>query len=173
MIALHLHKRHSFQRASAQRLRYLPTEGRWSQPEPIGLKKSIVMIGTGVTVSSVGALLALALGPDALTVPFLLGGCLILFGTVMLLLASAEKLAHRLSRIKKHCGCCRFYQAQPGQYALGCCQLAPNARAVHRVDACPSFRHSERAMVRDRLSQRPDLLTRIQITHIGDTASRS
>ncbi len=173
MIGLPLHQRHSHQRASDHRLRFLPTEGRWSQAEPTGLKKSLVMTTIGVGISSAGVLLALALGPDVITVPLLLGGSLICFGAVMLLCASGEKLIHRISRIKKHCGCCRFYQAQPGQYARGICQLDPRAHTVQRGDACPSFHHSERAMVRDRLSQRPDLLKGIQITRTGDTANRA
>ena len=114
----------------ARRLRYLPTQGRWDEPETAGLH-------AGIKLSAAG------------------------------LAALGRSMSGRIRRIKHHCGRCRFYQADSGAYSLGRCAAAPGEPAVRRADTCPSFHFSERAMVRERLSQRPDLLKQIHITRAG------
>lgn len=155
------------QHHSELRPRYLPTKGCWSEPEPVSLRRGLVFIFLGVaTISSFFALGGVADGSSPASILVVLGGAFCMIGTIMLCCAAGGKLTQRITRIKKHCGCCQFYQAGPGQYALGRCRIG--ARAVQRTDGCPHFHHSPRAMVRDRLSQRPDVLEHIRVVHSAD-----
>ncbi len=155
---------HPSRRAMAHRPRYLPTKGCWSEPEPVSFRRGLVLILLGVAAgSSFFAFGGVADGSNPASLLVVLGGAFALIGVIMLCCTAGGRLARRISRIKKHCGCCRFYQAGPGSYAQGRCQADPNGALVHRTDGCPSFCHSPRAMVRDRLSQHPEMLAQLRV----------
>ena len=151
----------------ARRLRYLPTKGRWDEPEVAGLRASIKLTAAGLAALAGWSIIAL-LGNGEAALPLLLfGSVLLVVGGVLLLVALGRSMSGRITRIKRHCGRCRFYQAESSGYSLGRCAAAPDEAQVRRRDTCPSFHFSERAMVRERLSQRPDLLKQIRITRVG------
>ena len=151
----------------ARRLRYLPTQGRWDEPETAGLQAGIKLTAAGLAPLTGWGVIAL-LGNGEAALPLLLfGSVLITIGSVLLLVALGRAMSSKITRIKHHCGRCRFYQAESGVYSPGRCAAAPGAPSVRRTDACPSFHFSERAMVRERLSRRPDLLKQIRITRVG------
>ena len=150
-----------------RRLRYLPTQGRWDEPEVAGLRAGIKLIVAGLAALAGWSSIAL-LGNGEAALPLLLfGSVLFAIGGVLLFTALGRSMSGRIARIKRHCGRCQFYQAEGNGYSLGRCAAAPGAAQVRRTDACPSFHFSERAMVRERLSQRPDLLKQIRITRAG------
>ncbi len=166
MTGLSLHKQ---RRAAHHRSRYLPTRGCWNEPTTICLSKGAAMVSLGLLLSIGVVPLSLLVGPGASILLTLFASALFFPGSIILLFALGQKLAHRLRSIKKHCGTCRFYQAPGAFYVVGRCQADPSRQVVFRTDTCPSFSFSERAMVRDRLAQRPDLLKQIQITHTSDS----
>jgi hypothetical protein len=130
----------------------------------VSFRRGLLLMLLGVAASaSFFALGDSADGSSPASLLVVIGGAFFLIGAIMLCCDAGGKLAQRITRIKKHCGCCRFYQAEPGQYALGRCQADPNSALVQRSDGCPSFCHSPRAMVRDRLSQRPDVLAQLRV----------
>lgn len=150
-----------------RRLRYLPTQGRWDEPEIAGLRAGIELLAAGgATLAAWGSIALLGNGEAALPL-LLFGSVLLAIGGALLLVALGRATSGRIRRIKHHCGRCRFYQAESGLYSLGRCAAAPGEPAVCRTDTCPSFHFSERALVRERLSQRPDLLKQIRITRVG------
>jgi hypothetical protein len=117
----------------------------------------------------VGFVLALQGGPgerEAATFLLLLGAAMLLFGSLTLLLASIEWAVKRLIRTKKYCGRCVFYHSQNEEYDVGLCRADPREGFVQRTHSCPYFRYSERAMVRDRLAQKPELLRTIKIVRV-------
>lgn len=151
----------------AHRLRYLPTQGRWDEPETAGLR-------AGVKLSVVGLILLAGFGltilfniSDYVMPLFLPGSALLTMGAILLLHALGRSIFSSIRRVKQHCGRCQFYQAQRGFYAVGRCGAAPGEPSVRRTDTCPSFCYSERAMVRERLAQRPDILKQMHITRAG------
>ena len=171
MIGIPLRKQHSQRLPARHRLRYLPTKGRWNEPAPICLSKGLAMVGTGL-VFSLGVIPAfLLIGPGASILLLLFASALVFPGSIILLFSLGQKIAHRLRRIKKHCGCCRFYQTPGAFYLVGRCQSDPARHSVLRTDSCPSFCFSKRAMVRDRLAQRPDVLKQLQIVQTSDSGS--
>ncbi|HEY7349384.1 MAG TPA: hypothetical protein VH599_13805 [Ktedonobacterales bacterium] len=94
---------------------------------------------------------------------FLLFGCaLMFFGSLGLFFALVEWAASRFSYSRRYCGCCSFYKPAEDNYAAGVCQWGSGQGAVQRTHSCLNFRHSERAMVRDRLWQHRDLLQRLR-----------
>jgi hypothetical protein len=121
-----------------------------------------------------GFTLALINGATLYASPLLLfGTSLFLFGAILLIFIIGEKTAKRIIRAKKHCGCCYFYQPQDEVYDVGLCRADPREGFVQRMHSCPYFRHSERAMVRDRLAQKPEMLKNIRITHVDSGESSS
>ncbi len=159
--------------AAAHRPRYLPTKGCWTEPEPVSFRRGVVLILLGVVASlSFFVWGGAADGSNPASLLVVLGGTFCMIGAAMLGCTAGGRLARRITRIKKHCGCCRFYQAEPGQYAQGCCQADPNSAFVRRTDGCPSFCHSPRAMVRDRLSQRPEVLAQLRVIQPSEKRSR-
>lgn len=156
------------QRASrTRRLRYLPTQGRWDEPEIAGLRAGIKLSAAGGAALAAWGIIALLGNGEAALPLSLFGSVLLALGGALLLVALGRATSGRIRRIKRHCGRCRFYQAESGIYSLGRCAAAPGEPAVRRTDTCPSFHFSERAMVRERLSRRPDLLKQIRITRAG------
>lgn len=151
----------------ARRVRYLPTQGRWDEPEVAGLRSGIKLTVAGLAALAGWSVIAL-LGNGEAALPLLLfGSVLLAIGGMLLLVALGRSMSGRIARIKRHCGRCQFYQAEGNGYSLGRCAAAPGEAQVCRTDTCPSFHFSERAMVRERLSQRPDLLKQIRITRAG------
>ncbi len=155
-------------RDNAHRLRYrAATQGLTGQ-EPGGLSVALAMTGIG-TVFMLGFILALLNGGSIYASPLLLFGCsLFTFGMALLAVVLGEKIARRLISKKKHCGCCVFYQPQDEVYDVGLCQADPREGFVQRAHSCPYFRYSERAMVRDRLAQRPEMLKQIRVIRAGN-----
>lgn len=150
----------------AHRQRYLPTQGRWDEPEVAGLRAGIKLSVAGLAALAGWSSIAL-LGNGEAALPLLLfGSVLLAIGGVLLLVALGRSMSGRIVRIKRHCGRCQFYQAEGSGYSLGRCAAAPGEAQVRRTHTCPSFHFSERAMVRERLSQRPDLLKQIRITRV-------
>ena len=150
----------------ARRLRYLPTKGRWDEPEVAGLRAGVELFAGGLAALVGWSSIAL-LGNGEAALPLLLfGSVLLAIGGVLLLIALGRSMSSRIARITHHCGRCRFYQAEGSGYSLGRCSAAPGEAQVRRTDTCPSFHFSERALVRERLSQRPDLLKQIRITRV-------
>jgi hypothetical protein len=171
MTGLHLLKRHFQKRASARLPRYLATTGYGSAPEPMDLCAGLILIGLGLVLAVGFILVYISADPgDAILLLFFSSGLLIL-GSISLLLSLWQRLASRLKRIEKHCGCCRFYQVQSGPYVIGFCQADPSRRAVFRSESCSAFCFSERALVRERLAQHPVLLRRIQVPRTERTIS--
>jgi hypothetical protein len=173
MIGRPLPKQHAQRRVSRHRPRYLPTKGRWNEPEPVNLRTGLLMIGLGLALG-VGFLLE---SSDAATVEagmlFLLASALLFLGGISLLFVLGRQLATRLRSIKKHCGCCRFYSAQSGLYMIGRCLADPSRQTVSRAATCPSFCFSERAMVCDRLAQHTRMLRQLQVIGARDAANQS
>ena len=150
-----------------RRLRYLPTKGRWDEPEVAGLRAGIKLTAAGLAALAGWSIIALLANGEAALPLLLFASVLVTIGGILLLVALGKSASGRIWRMKRHCGRCRFYQAEDGVYSLGRCAAAPGEPVVRRTDACPSFHFSERAMVRERLSQRPDLLKQIRITRAG------
>ena len=148
----------------AHRLRYLPTQGRWNEPETAGLRAGLKLTFVGLVLLGGFGLTILFNASDYAMPLFLPGSALLTMGAILLLFALGRTISGRLRRVKQHCGRCRFYQAHSGCYVLGCCGAAPGEPSVRRMDTCPSFHYSERAMVRERLARRPDILKQICIT---------
>ena len=172
MIGRDVFKRISKRRSADQQQRALLTGEYRQKPEPPDLRAGAFVIG-----------LALVLGLGVLFQAFSreLGGVAFMFlfaceffclGSFLLLLAVGRHVANRLSGVKKHCGSCRHFDVPSGLYVIGHCQADPARRMVSRIDVCPSYCFSERALVRDRLGQQPGVLKQIRITHLSDTAHR-
>jgi hypothetical protein len=152
----------------ARRLRYR-SQGTWGEsanPESLGTAYAMTAIGV---IGVGGFALALFLGGDGnkfATPLLLIGASMLLFGSLTLLLAGIEWAFKRLIRSKKYCGRCVFYQSHNEEYDVGLCRADPREGFVQRTHSCPYFRYSERAMVRDRLAQRPELLKAIKIVRV-------
>ncbi|HEY7123460.1 MAG TPA: hypothetical protein VH540_05875 [Ktedonobacterales bacterium] len=172
MTPAHIPLPHPSRRATAHRPRYLPTKGCWTEPEPVSFRRGLVLIFLGVAASlSFFFWGGAADGSNPASLLVVLGGAFCTIGTAMLCCTAGGNLARRITRIKKHCGCCRFYQAAPGDYAQGRCQADPSSALVRRTDGCPSFCHSPRAMVRDRLSQHPEMLAQLRVIQPSEKRS--
>jgi|GEM_PF-5323838 hypothetical protein len=93
-----------------------------------------------------------------------LGGALLvlatpfsLIGVLLLLIEACDRLSRCLHRTH-HCGSCRYYQPEADAYERGLCLVDPREPVVQRTYWCPYYTFSERAMVRDRLSQHSEKL---------------
>ena len=161
------------QRDHMYRLRYRAATQGMYMGEPGGLTTAIFMTSLGA-ILLLGFSLAIINGATLYASPLLLfGSSMFLFGAILLIFIVCEKATKRLIRAKKHCGCCYFYQPQDEVYDVGLCRADPREGFVQRTHSCPYFRHSERAMVRDRLAQKPDVLKHIRITHVDTGESSS
>ena len=141
--------------------------------EPGGLTTAIFMTSLGA-MFLLGFTLAIINGATLAASPLLLfGSSLFLFGAILLIFIVCERAAKRVIRSKKHCGCCHFYQPQDEVYDVGLCQTDPREGFVQRTHSCPYFRLSERAMVRDRLAQKPEMLQQIRIRRVDTGESNS
>lgn len=58
----------------------------------------------------------------------------------------------------RRCGLCKYYRAIGSTYGQGLCTIDRQYHLTYRQDACDRFIFSERAMVRDRLSDAPHVL---------------
>lgn len=155
-------------RDNAHRLRYRAATQGLTGHDPGGMSVALVMTSSG-TVLMLGFILALLNGGSVYASPLLLfGGSLSTFGIALLAIVLGEKIAKRLTSKKKHCGCCVFYQPQDEVYDVGLCQTDPREGFVQRTHSCPYFRYSERAMVRDRLAQRPEMLQHIRVIRVDN-----
>ncbi len=174
MTRLHLLKRRPQRRVRAadRRPRYLPTKGRWNEPEPVNLRTGLIMMGLGLVLGLAFLWESITTGAGEGGALFLFACGLLFLGGITLLFALGQKLARRLRSIKKHCGCCRFYEVQSSFYVVGHCQADPSRHMVSRTDTCPSFCFSERAMVRDRLALRPGVLRQLQIIRTSDVSNQ-
>ncbi len=172
MTVPHLRKHYPGRRAADRRPRYLLTKGCWNEPEPVNLRKGLLMVSLGLVLNGVFVLESSATGTGEGVVLLLFASSLLFLGCISLLLELGQKLVTRLRSIKKHCGCCCFYEAQDNLYAIGRCQADPSRHVVSRSDTCPSFCFSERAMVRERLARRPHVLKQLQVVRISDVANR-
>ncbi|HEY7347567.1 MAG TPA: hypothetical protein VH599_04555 [Ktedonobacterales bacterium] len=166
--------KHSPQRRASDRLpRYLPSKGRWNAPEPVNLRTNLIIIGFGLALGA-GYILELISGRSSEAgLFFLLASALLGLGGFSLFFALGRRLASRLRGVKKHCGCCRFYEVRSGLYVIGRCQADPSRNMVTCADGCRSFRFSERAMVRERLAQHPRILKQLQIICASDATKQS
>ncbi len=150
-------------RDHAQRLRLQGTPAWWHRQDPKGIGTACVMMVLGALFIA-SYVLAVVSTNDRYTWPLLpFGGALVIFGILILLFALVEWLVKRFIHSKKYCGCCAHYKPQGDEYDVGLCRADPREGYVARTHFCPYFRYSERAMVRDRLSQRHELLNRIRI----------
>ncbi len=84
---------------------------------------------------------------------------------IMLLVTSGAPLMLGILRFleppqtnTQHCGRCRFYLAVTEDYTHGWCAVERPRRATTSDAGCGRYQFSERAMVRDRLSQAPHVL---------------
>src|SRR5579885_2028750 len=155
-----MHQRHLDHHSQAQRPHYLVTQGRWNEPSPPTLRSGIALSSIGLALLAAG--IVIACGTTSGYSVFPLSSPFLLYGGVLLLLASAEGIARRVQRIKNHCGRCCFYQPLEGQYTLGRCRADPHESVVHRLAGCPFFSYSERAMVRDRFARLAESIERAQ-----------
>jgi len=169
MAVLHFHQKRQNRRRQPHRpfLRTMPSA--WNKPDNFGLATGMTLTGIGMAlmVAFVGTQFANAasLGSFFLffSFPFLI------FGGMLLLLIVAESFFRRLQRVQSHCGRCRFYQALDAGYTLGRCRADPRERVVQRINGCPFFEYSERAMVRDRFAQQAEIVAR----HRGNSRIQS
>jgi|SRR5579859_5916034 len=157
----------------AHRLRYQAATHWWSKQDPKSL-------GTACAMTSIGAVLILGfilavLNDDArFAGPLLLFGvAMSIFGGLLLLFALIEWVVKKFTHTKKYCGCCAFYKPQGDEYDLGLCLSDPQEGFVQRTHSCPYFLYSERAMVRDRLSQQHDLINNIRIIRVDSDQADS
>jgi hypothetical protein len=150
----------------ARRLRYR-SQGAWGEsanPESLGTAYAMTVIGM---LGMGGFVVALLSGGEKFATPFLLvGASMLLFGSLTLLLAGIEWTFKRLIHTTKYCGRCVFFHPQTEDYDVGLCRADPRESFVQRTHSCPYFRYSERAMVRDRLAQKPELLKAIKIARV-------
>ncbi len=84
---------------------------------------------------------------------------------IMLLVTSGAPLLLGILRLieppqanTQRCGRCRFYQSVTADYTHGWCALERPRHATTSDAGCGRYQFSERAMVRDRLSQAPHVL---------------
>lgn len=159
--------------ARAHRLLSFAAEHLWNEQDPHSLGTACVMTGMGV-VLLVGFVIAVLNDAEGYAGLLLLFGCaLMLFGSLVLLFALLEWTVKWFSHPRKYCGCCTFYKPQEDEYALGMCRADPREGRVRRTHYCPSFRYSERAMVRDRLWQQRYLFERIRSIQVDSEQADS
>ncbi len=162
------HNMHAQHRGHLYRRRHRSAPERWHEMEPGSLPVAMMLTSIGAAFL-LGFILAILNGAAISASPLLLFGCsTFLFGVVLLLLALGEQVAQRLIRTKKHCGCCAFYQPHDEEYDVGLCRADPREGYVQRTYKCPYFCFSERAMVRDRLAQRPELLKQLRMLQMDN-----
>ncbi len=160
-------------RNHTQRLRYQDTPKWWNKQDSKSIGTACVMTTIG-TLFIAAYIIAAMNGGDRYAWPLLpFGGSMLVFGILVLLFALIEWTAKRLVHTKKYCGCCAFYRPQGDEYDVGLCWSDPRESYVERTYSCPYFRYSERAMVRDRLSQQRELLDRIRILQIDSEQTGS
>ena len=154
------------QREYTRQLRYRAAMFLWNDQNPrsIGTALSItsiglILLGGFVLAASSGSRDA---GRDAALL-LLFGAPMTIFGGLFLLFALVERAAKRFIHTSKYCGCCVFYHPHNDDYEVGLCRADPCEGYVQRAHVCPYFRYSERAMVRDKLSQKPLLLNQIRV----------
>ncbi|HEY7357858.1 MAG TPA: hypothetical protein VH590_15375 [Ktedonobacterales bacterium] len=169
--------RHPNQRAQCQDvmqwLRRLWARIKWDRQDPYKQGPAWVMVSAGLLLITL-ALVAIVNHSDMLGGLLLLFGCgLVILGCPLLLLALIEWIANQFIYDKKYCGCCVFYHPREDDYAVGLCGAADSETPVKRTHYCPSFRYSERAMVRERLWQQRYTANQIRISHIDDEQTGS
>jgi hypothetical protein len=85
------------------------------------------------------------------------GGLLIATGCAPFFIGIVQHLEHSSPKVEQRCGFCRYYRPANGTYARGICTL----NRIHptlRTMSCEHYVYSERAMVRDRLSNAAHIL---------------
>jgi hypothetical protein len=165
-------KNRTQRRDHMQRLRHQGAP-RWWEQDPKSIGTACVITSTGAILIAIFVVAAIT-HDDRYAGPLLLFGCaLFLFGSLILLFALVEWVAHRFIHPKKYCGCCVFYKPQGDEYDVGLCRSDPREGYVERTHSCPYFRYSERAMVRDRLSQQRSILNQIRIIQVDSEQTGS
>jgi hypothetical protein len=172
MIGRDLFKRISGRRSADQQRLLLTGEYR-QKPEPPDLRAGVFVMGLALVLGLGVLFQVLSTESGGVAFMFLFACEFFCLGSFLLLLAVGRHVANRLGGVKKHCGSCRHFAVPSGLYVIGHCQADPTRRMVSRVDVCPTYCFSERALVRDRLGQQPGALKQIRITRLSDTAPRS
>jgi len=150
MAALHFRHQHHHRQ---QRLACQFQHSFRTRAETSGLLNGVTLMGMGLVLLG-GCVTAELAQATIISFVLLFFSCpFLVFGSLLLLLLCIESLFRRVMRIQHHCGRCRFYRPLDSSYALGRCLADPRQRVRQRVDACPFFEYSERAMVRDRFAQ--------------------
>jgi hypothetical protein len=151
------------QRDYILRLRFRASIALWSEqaPRSIGTALSLTGFGLALLVGFVVAAINHAARDAALLLLF--GAPMLIFGGLFLLFVFVEWAAKRFIHTHKYCGCCTFYRPQSSDYEVGLCRADPTESYVERTHSCPYFRYSERAMVRNRLAEKPALLHQIRV----------
>src|SRR5579885_1040501 len=89
-----MHQRHLDHHSQAQRPHYLVTQGRWNEPSPPTLRSGIALSSIGLALLAAGIVIACGTTSGYSVLPlFLLSSPFLLYGGVLLLLASAEVIA--------------------------------------------------------------------------------
>lgn len=172
MTRLNPFERHSQRQASHQCPRHHSLRS-WHKPEPPNLRGGLIVLGLGMVLGLGYLLQTIYAQEEEAVFVFLFACALLLLGGLLLLVAIGQHVASRLSGIKKHCGCCRFFEVPSGLYVIGRCQANPSRSLVSRSDVCPSFFFSERALARDRLGQQPGVLKQLRVRYTSDAANKS
>ena len=138
------------------------------QDHRVGAALMLTGIGLALLVGYIVAAFTIAEAATYLALLLLFGVAMTLFGGLCLLFSLVEWAAIRFFPSKKYCGRCAFYHPQNDDYEVGLCQSTPRESYVQRTYSCSYFRYSERAMVRDRLAQKPTLLHQIRVIRADD-----
>lgn len=85
------------------------------------------------------------------------GGLLMATGCAPFFIGVVQHLEHSSPKMEQHCGFCRYYQPANGTYTRGICMLN-RIHPTWRMMSCNHYVYSERAMVRDRLSDAAHIL---------------
>lgn len=94
-----------------------------------------------------------------------IGAMLFATSSAPLVLGMVRLLAQPTIQKNQRCGLCQYYRASSSSYASGQCALERQRRPTTREASCDRFRFSERAMVRDRLSEAPHILGSVPKQH--------
>jgi hypothetical protein len=168
----HSSPRRRLQRALAVRRRiYVANVQAKRAPRPLGkaarlarrhvtapwLWLALILGLIGLSILLVTTLLAQG-GDHALTDSLTpIGAMLLATSSVPLVIGIMLSIGQPSQRVD-HCGRCQFYRPTATSYQHGICGRDRARRPMLRLDGCEYFTYSERAMVRDRLSEASHVL---------------
>lgn len=151
------------QRARAQARRAI-SPMRTSHPAHQRLRQSLPWFMTALALGSAGlasviiSMIALGSGKQTLADSIEPIGALLLVVSGVPLVIGVMTLIEQPARATHRCGLCQFYRPAQGTYQQGTCASDRLVRPLTRYDGCGRFTESQRAMVRDRLSDAPHVL---------------